>query len=202
LEIDHAVNLDSVPFDKMKSFIGEAYERGGVITLSWHLNNPLTGKTAWDPAPGTVASILPGGEKNDLYKTWLDKVARFLLALKGKHGEYIPIIFRPFHELNGDWFWWGGKNCTPDELKQLYQFTESYLRDKKNVHSLLYAYNTDKFYSKDEYLKRYPGDEWVDLIQPVMMTSSGFPGVCWQRWIRLQRNIKKFQHSLNLDTMV
>jgi len=164
LEIDHAVNLDSVPFDKMKSFIREAYDRGGVITLSWHLNNPLTGKTAWDPAPGTVASILPGGEKNDLYETWLDKVARFLLALKGKHGEYIPIIFRPFHELNGDWFWWGGKNCTPDELKQLYQFTESYLRDKKNVHNLLYAYNTDKFYSQDEYLKRYPGDEWVDLI--------------------------------------
>jgi glycosyl hydrolase family 26 len=164
LEIDHAVNLDSVPFDKMKSFIREAYDRGGVITLSWHLNNPLTGKTAWDPAPGTVASILPGGEKNELYKAWLDKISAFMLDLKGKRGEYIPIIFRPFHELNGDWFWWGGKNCTPDDIRQLYQFTESYLRDKKNVHNLLYAYNTDKFYSKEEYLKRYPGDEWVDVI--------------------------------------
>jgi len=164
LEIDQPVNLDSVPFDKMKSFIRDAYDRGGVITLSWHLNNPLTGKTAWDPAVGTVASALPGGEKNDLYKSWLDKVAAFILDLKGKHGEYIPVIFRPFHELNGDWFWWGGKNCTPVELKQLYQFTESYLRDKKNVHNLLYAYNTDKFYSKEEYLKRYPGDEWVDVI--------------------------------------
>ena len=164
LEIDQPVNLDSVPFEKMKSFIRDGFDRGGVITLSWHLNNPLTGKTAWDPAPGTVASILPGGEKNDVFKTWLDKVALFMLDLRGKHGEYIPIIFRPFHELNGDWFWWGGKNCTPDELKQLYQFTESYLRDKKNVHNLLYAYNTDKFYSKEEYLKRSPGDEWVDVI--------------------------------------
>src|SRR5206468_4906629 len=52
LELDHQVNLDSVPFDQMKNFIRTAYERGGVITLSWHLNNPLTGKTAWDPAPG------------------------------------------------------------------------------------------------------------------------------------------------------
>jgi len=164
LELDHAVNLDSVPFDRMKQFIRDAYGRGGVITLSWHLNNPLTGKTAWDPAPGTVASVLPGGEKNALYKSWLDKIAAFLLDLKGGHGEYIPIIFRPFHELNGSWFWWGGKNCTPNELKQLYLFTESYLRDQKNVHNLLYAYNTDKFYSKDEYLERYPGDEWVDLI--------------------------------------
>jgi hypothetical protein len=148
----------------MKQFIREAYDRGGVITLSWHLNNPLTGKTAWDPAPGTVASVLPGGDKNELYKSWLDKIAAFMLDLKGSHGENIPIIFRPFHELNGSWFWWGGKNCTPDELKQLYHFTESYLRDQKNVHNLLYAYNTDKFYSKDEYLERYPGDEWVDLI--------------------------------------
>ncbi len=164
LELDHKVNIDSVPFDKMKIFIHEAYDRGGVITLSWHLNNPLTGKTAWDPAPGTVASILPGREKNELYKSWLDKVAAFMLGLKGKHGECIPIIFRPFHELNGSWFWWGGKNCTPDELKQLYQFTESYLRDTKNVHNLLYAYNTDKFYSSDEYMERYPGDGWVDLI--------------------------------------
>ena len=164
LELNHAVNLDSVPFDKMKGFIREAYDRGGVVTLSWHLNNPLTGKTAWDPTPGTVASVLPGGEKNELYKSWLDKVAAFLLDLKGKHGEYIPIIFRPFHELNGNWFWWGGKNCTPDELKQLYRFTETYLRDQENVHNLLYAFNTDKFYSKQEYLERYPGDEWVDLI--------------------------------------
>jgi hypothetical protein len=164
IELDHQVNLDSVPFDRMKQFIREAYERGGVITVSWHLNNPLTGKTAWDPAPGTVAAVLPGGDKNALYKTWLDKVADFFLSLKGRSGEYIPVIFRPFHELNGSWFWWGGKNCTPDELKQLYRFTETYLRDEKHVHNLLFAYNTDKFYSTNEFLERYPGDDYVDVV--------------------------------------
>ncbi len=164
LEVDHDVNLDSVPFMRMKEYIRDAYRRGGVITLSWHLNNPLTGKTAWDPAPGTVASILPGAAKHELYKSWLDKVAAFILDLKGDQGEYVPLIFRPFHELNGDWFWWGGKNCTPEELKQLYRFTESYLRDQKKIHNLLFAYNTDKFYSQKEYLERYPGDEWVDII--------------------------------------
>jgi len=164
LEIGAAVNLDSVPFFKMKQFIQEGYERGGVITISWHLNNPLTGKSAWDPAPGTVESILPGGSKNELYKSWLDKVAAFMLDLKGKKGEYIPVIFRPFHELNGSWFWWGKNHCSPEQLKQLYRFTETYLRDKKNVHSLLYAFNTDRFNSKDDYLERYPGDEYVDVI--------------------------------------
>jgi hypothetical protein len=164
LEIDKPVNLDSVPFDKMRGFIQAAYKRGGIITLSWHLNNPLTGKTAWDPAAGTVASILPGGEKNALYKTWLDKVAAFLQSLKGSRGEAIPIIFRPFHELNGNWFWWGKAHCTPDEFKQLYRFTETYLRDARNVHNLLYAFNTDRFSSKEEYLERYPGNDWVDVV--------------------------------------
>lgn len=131
LEMDHPVNLDSVPFDKMKGFIREAYDRGGVITISWHLRNPLTGKTAWDPEKGTVASILPGGQKHELYKGWLDKLASFMLDLKGKKGEYIPVIFRPFHELNGSWFWWGKNHCTPDEIKQLWHFTVAYLRDTK-----------------------------------------------------------------------
>lgn len=165
LELDHTVNLDSVPFDKMRGFVQDAYKHGSVITISWHLNNPLTGKTAWDASPKeTVASILPGGSTNALYNEWLDKVAAFFQSLKGDKGEYIPVIFRPFHELNGSWFWWGGKNCTPDEIKQLYQYTEKYLRDVKGVHQLLYAFNTDKFYSADEFLERYPGDDFVDIV--------------------------------------
>jgi hypothetical protein len=164
IEIDRPVNLDSVPFDKMRGFIEQAYNQGAVITISWHLNNPLTGKSAWEPAPGTIASVLPGGEKNALFTSWLDKVAAFLESLRGRNGELIPIIFRPFHELNGSWFWWGGKNATPQEIINLYRFTVTYLRDVKNIHHLLYAYNTDRFATKEEYLERYPGDEYVDLV--------------------------------------
>jgi hypothetical protein len=164
LEIDKPVNLDSVPFNRMQQFIKDTYKRGGVTTISWHLNNPLTGKSAWDPADGTVASVIPGGSKHDLFKTWLDKIAAFMNGLKGNQGEFIPVIFRPYHELNGNWFWWGGKHCTPDEFKKLWTFTVSYLRDEKKLHHLLYAYNTDRFNSEEEYLVKYPGDEWVDVI--------------------------------------
>jgi beta-mannanase len=107
---------------------------------------------------------LPGGAKNLLYRSWLDKVASFVSDLKGKKGESIPIIFRPFHELNGSWFWWGKNHCTPEELKQLWHFTVGYLRDTKNIHNLLYAFNTDRFASKEEYFERYPGNEWVDVV--------------------------------------
>ncbi|MEI9947387.1 MAG: glycosyl hydrolase [Chitinophagaceae bacterium] len=164
LEIDSPVNLDSVPFAKMQQLIRQGYERGGVITISWHLDNPLTGKSAWNPAEGTVAAVLPGGSKYDLYKSWLDKLAVFMNGLKGNKGEYIPVIFRPFHELNGNWFWWGGKNCTPDEFKKLWTTTVAYLRDEKKLHHLLNAYNTDRYSSREEYLLKYPGDEWVDVI--------------------------------------
>ena len=164
IELDWKKDLDGVPFDSTRHYIQQAYARGTVITMSWHLNNPYTGKSAWEPDPATVKAILPGGEKNDFYKTWLDKVAAYLHSLKGKRGEAIPVIFRPFHELNGSWFWWGRNHCTPDELKRLYQFTEQYLRDVKDVHNLLYAYNTDRFATKEEFMERYPGDDWTDVI--------------------------------------
>ena len=164
LEIDQPTNLDSVPFDRMQKMIRQGYDRGGVITISWHLNNPLTGKTAWNPAEGTVKSILPGGEKHDLYKSWLDKLAVFFNDLKGSKGEFIPVIFRPYHELNGNWFWWGGKNSDNEDFKKLWRFTIDYLRNEKNIHHLLIAYNTDRFNSREEYLAKYPGDDWVDVI--------------------------------------
>ena len=164
IELGWTHNLDSVPFEKTRLFIQEAYERGGVITLSWHLNNPLTGLTAWDNKPGAVASILPGGAKNSLYTNWLDRVADFLSGLKGKHGESIPIILRLFHELNGGWFWWGKDQCSPDEMKQLWRYTIHYLRNEKSLHNLLYAFNTDKFNSGSEYIERYPGDDLIDIM--------------------------------------
>lgn len=164
IELGLAYNLDSVPFEKTRLFIREAYDRGSVITLSWHLNNPLTGKTAWDNKPGAVASILPGGEKNALYIIWLDRVAGFLNSLQGKNGEPIPVILRLFHELNGGWFWWGKDQCSPDEIKQLWRYTIHYMRDTKHIHYLLYAFNTDKFNSGDEFMERYPGDDLIDIL--------------------------------------
>jgi Glycosyl hydrolase family 26 len=163
-ELGLPYNLDSVPFGKTRQFISEAYERGAVITLSWHLNNPLTGGTAWDNKPGAVASILPGGAKNALYTIWLDRVADFLNSLKGKNGEHIPVILRLFHELNGGWFWWGKNQCSPDEMIQLWRYTIHYFRTEKNIHHLLYAFNTDKFNSGLEYLERYPGDPYIDIL--------------------------------------
>jgi len=157
-------NLDSVSFSKMKEWIREGYERGGVITISWHEHNPATGGTAWDTSGRTPSHILPGGNKHEFWKQKLDLVAGFMMDLKGKDGEPIPIVFRPYHEHTGSWFWWGAGSCTPEEYKQLWQFTVHYLRDEKNIHNLLYAYSTDFVDSEEEYLERYPGNAYIDIL--------------------------------------
>ena len=158
-------NLDGVPFKKMRQFIKDGYKRGGVITLSWHFDNPLTAGNAWDTTHGTVASVLPGGANHELFKTWLDKAADFMLSLKGDNKELIPVLFRPFHELTGNWFWWGPNNCSADQFKILWRFTHYYLTEVKKCHNLIYVYNTGgDFKTKQEFMERYPGNDMADVL--------------------------------------
>jgi mannan endo-1,4-beta-mannosidase len=163
--IEHELpyNLDSVPFDKMHNYIKGGYERGGVITISWHADNPLNSESAWDTTHA-VQSILPGGNRHELYKVWLDRVAGFLSSLKSTNGTSIPVLFRPFHEFTGNWFWWCQNTCTPTEFKLLFRFTVDYLREKKGLHNLLIVYNTADFKTKEDFLLRYPGDDVVDVV--------------------------------------
>lgn len=166
IELSATENLDSVPFEDMRVFAREIYARGGVITMSWHGDNPLTGGSAWDiTSDKVVASVLPGGDNNEKYRKWLDNIAAFLNSLKDENGTAIPVIFRPYHEHTGSWFWWGQKLCTRDEYIGLWRFTVDYLCKEKDIHNLLFAYSSSGDISnKAQYLERYPGDDYIDLI--------------------------------------
>lgn len=163
IEKNSPKNLDGVPFDLMRQYMAEVKKRGGVNTISWHLDNPMSGKNAWDNSTKTIVSILPGGENHKKFKSWLDKEATFLKSLKDEKGKAIPILYRPFHELTGNWFWWGKGNCTPEEFKNLWHFSFEYLQ-KKGVHNLIYVFNTADFNSKEEFLAFYPGSNYVDIL--------------------------------------
>ena len=182
LELDSARNLDGVPFARIQGYIKQAYAQGSVVTISWHLNNPHNGKTAWDTAR-TVKYILPGGADHAKYVSYLDRLATFLGGLKGPKGEAIPIIFRPFHEHTGSWFWWGQKECTAAEFKALWQFSVSYLHNQKKLHNLIIAYSAADFTSEAQYLERYPGDEYVDVM--------GFDDYCGKDAEQFRQGIDK-----------
>ena len=165
IELHKEFNLDSVYFSDIKRYIKETHTRGGITTISWHTNNIQTGKNAWDCAGDSVVrSILPGGKNHKEYLKWLDIIADFFYDIKDNDGNYIPVIFRMYHENTGSWFWWGSKQCTPDEYKQLWMMTVKYLRDKSNVHNLLYCYSPSVLWNTNHFLERYPGDEYVDII--------------------------------------
>jgi mannan endo-1,4-beta-mannosidase len=144
----------------------DAHAHGALIELSWHPNNPVTGGRYSDVQGGTIRAVLPGGKAHETLRTWLDELAELLLSLKDEQGRPIPLVFRPWHEHNGGWFWWGSKAGTADEYIQLWRFTVRYLRDEKNVHQLVYAISPNSaLRSEENYLRlRFPGMEWVDVI--------------------------------------
>ena len=148
----------------------EAYDRGEVITMCCHLNNPHTGGDSWDNnSNDVVKSILTEGHATRVkYLQWLDRCADFVNSLRGSDGNLIPIIFRPYHEHTQTWSWWGSKCTTEDEFIRFWRFTVEYLRDVKEVHNFIYAISPqmDEVYpdARARLTFRWPGDDYVDFI--------------------------------------
>lgn len=165
IELGKKDNLDKVSFERIKNEIITQYKRGGVCTLSWHLDNPVTGKDSWDVSDTTVvSSVLSGGVNHDKFLGWLDKVADFMNSLTTANGTKIPVLFRPWHENTGSWFWWGQRLCTTQQYKDLWRMTYNRLQEK-GVKNVLYTYSPGAE-PKDtaEYLERYPGDDIIDML--------------------------------------
>lgn len=164
IEIGSSVNIDKVPFNEMRENIKKAHAMGGINTISWHPHNPVTDGSTWDNTIEVVKHILPGGNYHEKFKSWLTIVAEYLLSLKDENNNLIPILFRPYHEHTGSWFWWGDNLTSIQEYIDLWKFTVTYLRDTMNVHNLLYVYSSDSVKNAEHYLEKYPGDEWIDVL--------------------------------------
>jgi beta-mannanase len=154
------------------------FTAGGINMVHDHPGNPVTGQleqsimpsglghpgNAWDNTSSALATIKSNGANAGLYKSYLDRFASFCQAVGS------PIMFRPFHEPNGKWFWWG--NGSKADYIQVWQETVAYLRDAKGLKNLLFVWNvngadlgglaTDD--AKDPYSSWYPGDAYVDVV--------------------------------------
>ena len=162
---DHNIKMN---MDRLKKIVEDTYNRGGVVTAAWHFSNPVSkGGFYWvdSVSKPAVKYIIPGGEAHDKYKKILKGIAGWAKDLKGADGNSVPMIFRPYHEFDGDWFWWGKSHSTREEFISLWRFTVGYLRDSLHVHNFIYAFSPDnRFSSEAEFLDRYPGDDWVDMV--------------------------------------
>lgn len=199
LELGDSLNIDQIRFLKIRELIIEAYHRGGVNTISWHARNPYTDGSSWDVSSDKVVrSILPGGAKHVVYTGWLDRLALFLKSLKTEDGTFVPILFRPFHEHTGSWFWWGKDLCSKTDYIALWKFTVNYLRNEKDVHNVLYVYSSDWVKDEQEYFDRYPGDDFVDILGIDLYHRGAEETV--DRYISDVRNIMRFLSAYSKKT--
>lgn len=146
----------------------DTYNRGGVTTACWHFNNPLSkGGFYWvdSLSKASVQDLIPGRIANNQYKEILKGIGDWAHTIRGADGKLVPIIFCPFHENDGDWFWWGRSHTKQQDFVTVWRFTVSYLRDSLGVHNFIYAFSPDaKFNTEAAYLERYPGDDYVDML--------------------------------------
>ena len=160
---------------KLAHLVLPAAKQGAILTMSCHMPNfaevakrpkvngayDYRGYSPTNTSGNVVKRILPSGDLNVVYTGYLDRVAEFLGLLQKQD---VPVIFRPFHENNGSWFWWGAAHCTASEYKNLFRYTVEYLRDQKGLHNVLYAYSPGgPVVDSADYLSRYPGDAFVDI---------------------------------------
>ena len=166
IELGDSLSLDKVPFQKIREEAINQYNRGGLVSLSWHARNPKTGGDAWDVTDATtVESILPGGTNADQFQQWLGQVNDFIVSLQTGDGTPIPVLFRPWHEHTGSWFWWGQNLCTTEQYKALWTITADYFRENGAADQILYAYSSGtEPQNTAEYLERYPGEDLIDVV--------------------------------------
>ena len=156
----------------------KAYNGGSLVSLSCHMPNFTNSKIkatgdARYPYDFTECDfneskdltpcadyILEGGEYNPQFNAYLDIIADYALELQK---DDIPVLFRPFHENSGGWFWWGSA-VSVESYQAMWRYMVNYLEDK-GVHNFLYVYSPNGPVSNGtEYLERYPGDAYVDVL--------------------------------------
>lgn len=194
IEMGDKANLDSVDFGLIRKAALLHAERGGIVTFSWHPRNPLTGGDAWDVSSDKVVeALLEGGELHDLLMdVWLKRLGDFLESLEG-----LPVIFRPWHENLGSWFWWGGRLCTAEQYQHLYRTTWTYLVKARGLTNLLWCYSPNGDVSPEEYMSRYPGDEFVDILGMDSYEYVGADGV-EEAGVRFSEGLKRSLTFLNV----
>jgi mannan endo-1,4-beta-mannosidase len=148
------------------------FRSGGLVAVMSSFTNPWTDSTMNDTTGRHKLAelVVPGTPGNLKWMQRLDSVAAGFRQLQDSG---VTVLFRPLHEMNGPWFWWGSQGATLP-LKQdyvaLWRHMFSYFTVTKNLHNLLWAFSpsarpssvTNPAYKADTTF--YPGNEFVDIV--------------------------------------
>jgi mannan endo-1,4-beta-mannosidase len=160
--------------DAMIEEAKKQYAVGSIITLMWHAVRPTEDEPVQPGAgwKGSVqakltndqwaALITPGTELNRRWLAQLDNVAKYLKRLQEAK---VPVLWRPYHENNGSWFWWGGRKGA-DGFQALYRMTFDRLMNYHRLDNLIWVWNENAPNGKNAgpYYDYYPGAQYVDVL--------------------------------------
>jgi mannan endo-1,4-beta-mannosidase len=149
----------------------------GIVTFCWHWNAPKDlinqpGKEWWrgfyteaTTFDVTQAMNDPSGEAYQLIIRDIDAIAIQLKKLKDAN---VPVLWRPLHEAEGKWFWWGAKG--PEACKWLWKLVFDRLVTHHQLNNLIWVWTST---GNQDALSWYPGDEYVDMIGADIYLPSG-----------------------------
>ncbi|MGA7719738.1 MAG: glycosyl hydrolase [Ignavibacteriaceae bacterium] len=164
---DSTHDIDNIKYRPLLiTEIKKQYTHGAIIVMTYHQANPVMGEPC--PFEGGVQSKLTDKQWNDLitpgtplYLGWQKQMDLFASYLVQLRDDNIPILFRPYHEMNGDWFWWG-KRPGDSGYVALWKQLFNYFTKVKKLNNLIWVWTTDRPWEGIE--KYYPGDDYVDIL--------------------------------------
>jgi mannan endo-1,4-beta-mannosidase len=144
------------------------WNEGGIVTVSAHMYNPANPKGGGLRDKGVdFETLLSSGETHDRWMRQLDEMAAGLQELKDAG---VVVLWRPFHEMNGGWFWWGAKE--PQSFIKVWRHMFEYYSKTKKLDNLLWVYGpnhgdkTAAYYAGDHYVDIVGLDAYTDFIDP------------------------------------
>ena len=154
---DNSPHRDS-PHPLARNAIDWYQHRHGLVEFCWHWRAPMNGNeiytkdTTFDLARGMTA----GTPENEALLRDLNRVAAELEVLRDAH---VPVLWRPLHEANGRWFWWGAQG--PEPFKQLWRLMFENFTAEHRLNNLIWVFSPG---AETDLADWYPGDAYVDII--------------------------------------
>lgn len=148
-------------------------QKGGIVTFCWHWGSP-TGAYNTDAEPWwsnfyTAATSFdvsaainnPGSTNYNLLIRDIDAIAT---QLKRLQSAGVPVLWRPLHEAEGGWFWWGAKGAEP--CKKLYALMYDRMTNYHGLNNLIWVWNSVS-------TSWYPGNSVVDVVSADVYPTAG-----------------------------
>ena len=148
------------------------YRNGAIVALTWHAVRPTEDEpvTFRDSVQGHLTDfewhelLTPG---SDLYKRWCAQVDVIAGYLKQLQAARVPVLWRPYHEVNGGWFWWGGRKG-PDGSAALYRQLFDRLVNHHHLNNLVWVWNANApgagGNGPGPYTDYFPGLKYADVL--------------------------------------